>query len=140
MWGADVGYNDHRNGIFDNPVSVISRCLCDTNVVGASRRGARPGRRFLYSKADAQHLASKTTHDEQFFYCLVTCPLRNKPGLFKQTEYSESLKNNHLLYTFLLHFFCKDGMIFYINCHNFTDEGAVDTHAADNCFTIGIFF
>ena len=113
MWvGSDVGYNGHRNGVYEKPVSVISRWICDT----------------------------KTTHDERFSYCLVICLLRNKPGSFKQTEYSESLKNNHLLYIFLLHFFCKDGMIFYINCHNFTDEGAVDTHAADNCFTIGIFF
>ena len=47
---SDVGYNGHRNGFFDNPVSVISRWICDTNVVGAARREARPGRRFFTFK------------------------------------------------------------------------------------------
>ena len=46
---SDVGYNGHRNGFFDNPVSVISRWICDTNVVGAARREAHPGRRgFMF--------------------------------------------------------------------------------------------
>ena len=80
MWvGSDVGYNGHRNGVYEKPVSVISRWICDT----------------------------KTTHDERFFYCLVICLLRNKPGSFKQTEYSESLKNNHLLYIFCCTSFAK---------------------------------
>ena len=45
MWvGSDVGYNGHRNGFFDNPVFLISCWSSDPNVVGAPRRGARPGR------------------------------------------------------------------------------------------------
>ena len=64
MWvGSDVGYNGHRNGVYEKPVSVISCCIFDTNVVGASHRGAHPGRRFFCSRADAQHLASETLND-----------------------------------------------------------------------------
>ena len=48
--GSDVGYNGHRNGFFDNPVSLIFCCISDPNVVGASRRGALPGRRFFTFK------------------------------------------------------------------------------------------
>ena len=44
--GSNVGYNGHRNGFFDNPVSLIFCCISDPNVVGASHRGARPGRRW----------------------------------------------------------------------------------------------
>ena len=51
--GSDVGYNGHRNGIFDNFVSVDFHWLFDSNVVGASRREALPGRRVSCSKADA---------------------------------------------------------------------------------------
>ena len=41
--GSDVGYNGHRNGFFDNPVSLIFRGSSDINVVGAARREALPG-------------------------------------------------------------------------------------------------
>ena len=62
---SDVEYNGHRNGFFDNPVSLIFCCISDPNVVGASRRGAHPGRRVSCSKADAQYLASETLNDER---------------------------------------------------------------------------
>jgi len=44
--GSDVGYNGHRNGFFDDPVSLIFCCISDPNVVGAAPREAHPGRRF----------------------------------------------------------------------------------------------
>jgi len=47
---ADVGYNGQRNGFFDNPVPLIFCCISDSNVVGASHRGALPGRRFFVFK------------------------------------------------------------------------------------------
>ena len=31
--GSDVGYNGHRNGFFDNPVSLVFCCISDPNVV-----------------------------------------------------------------------------------------------------------
>ena len=39
-----LDYENLGNGFFDNSVSVIFRCSYDSNVVGAPRRGARPGR------------------------------------------------------------------------------------------------
>ena len=44
---SDVGYNGQRNGIFDNFVSVDFHWSFDSNVVGAARREALPGRRFF---------------------------------------------------------------------------------------------
>ena len=60
---SDVEYNGHRNGFFDNPVSLIFCCISDPNVVGASRREAHPGRRVSRSKADAA--ASGIRNDER---------------------------------------------------------------------------
>jgi len=48
-----VQADGHRNGIFDNFVSVNFRCSFDPNVVGAARREAHPGLRVSRSKADA---------------------------------------------------------------------------------------
>jgi hypothetical protein len=62
---SDVGYNGHRNGIFDNFVSVDFHWHFDPNVVGAARREAHPGLRFSRSGQMREPLASETTHDER---------------------------------------------------------------------------
>ena len=51
---SNVRFNGYRKGIFDNPISMIFRCILDSNVVGAARRGARPGRRVSHAKPNGQ--------------------------------------------------------------------------------------
>ena len=56
--GVGCWIQQSQERIFDNPVSLIFCCISDSNVVGAPRRGARPGLRVYVQRQMREHLAS----------------------------------------------------------------------------------